>query len=151
LLHGVGGVCLRYFNVYGPRQNPASPYSGVISIFIDRALAGEPLTIFGDGHQTRDFVFVGDVVRANLLAMAAADASCPVLNIGTGIETDLVALTKVIVGAAGSSSPVDHAPARGGDILRSVCDPSAAAATIGFRAERALEAGLAETVESFRG
>jgi UDP-glucose 4-epimerase len=150
LLHGIGGVCLRYFNVYGPRQNPKSPYSGVISKFIDWAVAGSPLAIFGDGKQTRDFVYVGDVVRANLLAMSAAGPDCRVLNVGTGVETDLLELSKVIVNAAGTGATVRHEAARTGDILRSVCDPSGAQEAIGFRAERSLEAGLAETVRSFR-
>jgi len=151
LLHGVGGCSLRYFNIYGPRQNPSSPYSGVISKFIDAALAGRQVTIFGDGLQTRDFVFVADVVRANLLAMDAPKAAGQSFNVGTGVETNLVRLADLIVEAAGTGAPVSHAAARSGDILGSVSDPSATAEAFGFRAERSLDSGLRETVASLRG
>ena len=82
-LYGLETVCLRYFNVYGPRQNPSSPYSGVISIFMTRAVSKSPPVIYGDGSQSRDFVFVSDVVRANLLAAGAPRAAGKVFNIGT--------------------------------------------------------------------
>jgi UDP-glucose 4-epimerase len=148
LLHGIGGCSLRYFNIYGPRQNPSSPYSGVISKFVDAALAGEPLTIFGDGKQTRDFVFVGDVVQANLSAMDSANARGLSLNVGTGIETNLIRLANEIVAAAGSSSQIRHSEAKAGDILRSVSDPSATERILGFKAAVSLEHGLGMTVES---
>lgn len=149
-LHSVAGFSLRYFNVYGPRQNPSSPYSGVISKFADAALADKALTIFGDGLQTRDFVFVADVVRANLLAMNAGTGDGRAINIGTGEETDLVHLAAAIVEAAGTGAPVLHAAHRPGDILRSVSDPSLAASTISFEAEQPLPEGLKQTLASLR-
>jgi UDP-glucose 4-epimerase len=117
-VHGVATTALRFFNVYGPRQDPSSPYSGVISIFADRARAGKPLTIFGDGSQTRDFVYVGDVVRA--LAAAVADGnSRMVANVGTGGEISVLELARTIVELCGKRSQIDHAPARAGEILKS--------------------------------
>jgi UDP-glucose 4-epimerase len=117
-VHGVATTALRFFNVYGPRQDPSSPYSGVISIFSDRARTGKPLTIFGDGSQTRDFVYVGDVVRA--LAAAVADGnSRAVANVGTGGEITVLELAKTIVELCGNRSEITHAPARSGEILKS--------------------------------
>jgi UDP-glucose 4-epimerase len=117
-VHGVATTALRFFNVYGPRQDPSSPYSGVISIFSDRARAGKPLTIFGDGSQTRDFVYVGDVVRA--LAAALADGnSRAIANVGTGGEITVLELAKTIVELCGNRSQITHAPARSGEILKS--------------------------------
>jgi UDP-glucose 4-epimerase len=117
-VHGVATTALRFFNVYGPRQDPSSPYSGVISIFADRARAGKPLTIFGDGSQTRDFVYVGDVVRA--LAAAVADGnSRMVANVGTGGEISVLELARTIVELCGNRSQIEHAPARAGEILKS--------------------------------
>ncbi|MEO6773840.1 MAG: NAD-dependent epimerase/dehydratase family protein [Kofleriaceae bacterium] len=117
-VHGVATTALRFFNVYGPRQDPSSPYSGVISIFSDRAKAGLPLTIFGDGDQTRDFVYVGDVVRA--LAAAIADGnSRAVANVGTGGEITVLELARTIVELCGKRSVIEHAPARAGEIMKS--------------------------------
>ncbi len=115
--HGVRAAALRFFNVYGPRQDPTSPYSGVISIFTDRARAGKPLVIFGDGTQTRDFVYVGDVVRA-IAAALHGDRSI-VANVGTGSEITVVELARSIVELCGGRSAIEHAPARAGEILRS--------------------------------
>lgn len=116
--HGVPTAALRFFNVYGPRQDPSSPYSGVISIFADRARAGRPLTIFGDGSQTRDFVYVGDVVRAIL---AAADASAPhlVANVGTGTEITITELARSVIEQCGNRSVIEYAAARAGEIAKS--------------------------------
>jgi len=117
-VHGVPTTALRFFNVYGPRQDPSSPYSGVISIFADRARAGRPLTIFGDGGQTRDFVYVGDVVRA--IAAALADGnSRAIVNVGTGGEITVLELARTIVELCGNRSSIEHAPPRAGEILRS--------------------------------
>ena len=116
-VHGVPTTPLRFFNVYGPRQDPSSPYSGVISIFADRARAGRTLTIFGDGLQTRDFVYVGDVVRA--LVAASGDGTKPVANVGTGHEITVRQLAETIVEIAGGKSAIEHAPARSGEILKS--------------------------------
>lgn len=145
-VHGVPSVALRFFNVYGPRQDPSSPYSGVISIFADRAAAGRDLTIFGDGEQTRDFVYVGDVVRAVVDAALGDAPGHAVANVGTGRETTVRALAEILVGLGGGGSAIVHAPARAGEIVRSVARVERAAALLGFRAATALRDGLAATV-----
>ena len=117
-VHGVPTTALRFFNVYGPRQDPSSPYSGVISIFTDRARAGRPLTIFGDGSQTRDFVYVGDVVRAIIAALGDGNSRL-VANVGTGGEISVLELARAIVELCGNRSTIEHAPARAGEILKS--------------------------------
>ena len=109
-VHGVPTTALRFFNVYGPRQDPGSPYSGVISIFSDRARAGKPLTIFGDGGQTRDFVYVGDVVRAITNALADGNSRL-VANVGTGGEITVKELAQTIVRLCGNTSTIEHATA----------------------------------------
>lgn len=116
--HGVRSAALRFFNVYGPRQDPSSPYSGVISIFSDRAKSGRPITIFGDGTQTRDFVYVGDVVRA-ILAAAASPEPFLVANVGTGSEITISELARAVVEQCGNKSTIEHAPPRAGEILKS--------------------------------
>ena len=110
-VHGVATTALRFFNVYGPRQDPSSPYSGVISIFADRARAGKPLTIFGDGQQTRDFVYVGDVVRAIVAALADGNSRL-VANVGTGSEITVLELARTLVDLCGNRSSIEHAPPR---------------------------------------
>lgn len=149
-LFGLEGFCLRYFNVYGPRQNPSSHYSGVITIFCNRALSGEPIRIFGDGGHTRDFVFVSDVVQANLRAMGADGADARPLNVGTGNSVNLTTLANLIRSAAGSTSPIEYAEPRPGDIVHSRCDPSNAESAIGFKAQVPMETGLNKTLEFFR-
>lgn len=149
-LFGLQGYCLRYFNVYGPRQNPSSHYSGVITIFCNRALAGEPIRIFGDGNHTRDFVFVSDVVQANLLAMEAERADARPLNVGTGKSVNLTTLADLIRQAAESNSPIEYADPRPGDIVHSRCDPSRAQESIGFAAQVSMEQGLEQTIAFFR-
>lgn len=144
-------VCLRYFNVYGPRQRPDSEYSGVISIFMKKILSGEQPVIYGDGSQTRDFIYVGDVVRANLLAMRSAKASGEVINVATGKETSLKGLVREINGIAGTSLEAIHGPERVGDILRSVADISKARKLLGFEPKHSLGQGLGETIAWFRG
>lgn len=122
---GKGMTCigLRYFNVYGPRQDPKSPYSGVISIFADRIRNNQDIAIFGDGENTRDFVFVGDVVQANLRAgvadMAASAAPFAVYNVGTGGRTSLNKLADTMKGLTGSMSKTEYKPPRPGDIVHS--------------------------------
>jgi UDP-glucose 4-epimerase len=140
-------VALRYANVYGPRQDPHGE-AGVVAIFTGRMLAGEPVTVNGDGRQTRDYVYVGDVARANLLAL---EREClgPV-NIGTGIETDVNTLARLLLEAAGSRSAVRHGPARAGEQRRSVVDCRRAAAALGWEPSVALAAGLRQTVDFFR-
>jgi len=139
-------TALRFFNVYGPRQDPSSPYSGVISIFADRARAGRTITIFGDGEQTRDFVYVGDVARLVVDAVFSAAGDGSVCNVGTGRETTVNELAHTVVRQCGGKSQIEHAPARAGEILRSVAVVERAAELFGFRAETTLGDGLADLV-----
>jgi UDP-glucose 4-epimerase len=145
--YGIAHTALRYSNVYGPRQDPHGE-AGVVAIFCGRLLEGRPCTIFGDGKQTRDYVFAGDVARANLLA-AERRHDGP-LNVGTGVETDVVELYGHLARAAGVSRPPEHAPARMGEQKRSCIDPAEAARALGWRPEVALGDGLARTFEWFR-
>ncbi len=143
-VHGVPVTVLRFFNVYGPRQDPSSPYSGVISIFADRAKAGRPLTIFGDGKQTRDFVYVGDVVRA--LEVALGDGhDRTIANVGTGREITIDELAATVVKLCGGTSKIEHAPARAGEIVRSFARVERLAG-LGASARTALIDGLRETL-----
>ena len=142
---GIPFAALRYSNVYGPRQDPHGE-AGVVAIFCGRLLDGKACTVFGDGKQTRDYVFAGDVARANLLA--AERRFDGALNVGTGVETDVVGLYRHLARAAGVSRPPEHAPARLGEQRRSCIDPAAAGA-VGWRPEVALADGLARTFEWF--
>jgi UDP-glucose 4-epimerase len=141
-LFGLRSLGLRLFNVYGPGQAPESPYSGVISRFVAQAEGGGPFTIHGDGRQTRDFVEVGDVVRAMLMAEPAATAEGAVVDICTGRPTSILELAELIGRLVGTDGRVIHLPSRLGDIRRSTGDPSAAAGLLGWRARIELEAGL---------
>jgi UDP-glucose 4-epimerase len=140
-------VAFRYANVYGPRQDPHGE-AGVVAIFSGRMLRGEPVTVNGDGKQTRDYVYVGDVARMSLLALER-DATGPV-NIGTGRETDVNELAATLLEVSGSRSEVRHGPAKGGEQRRSVVDIRRAAEVFGWRPEVSLRDGLARTVEFFR-
>jgi UDP-glucose 4-epimerase len=148
-VHGVAGTSLRFFNVYGPRQDPSSPYSGVISIFADRARAGRPLTIFGDGSQTRDFVYVGDVVRA-IVAALGDGGNRVVANVGTGHEVSVLELARTIVELcgtqSGTNSAIEHAPPRAGEILKSRARVDRLRTALGIVAETPLVDGLRETL-----
>jgi UDP-glucose 4-epimerase len=141
-LYGVETVSLRYFNVFGPRQDPSSAYSGVISIFADRARRGEPLTIFGDGHAYRDFVHVEDVVDANLLAATAPGISGRAFNIARGEKTTLLELARMIGSVAGRELVVRHEAARAGDIAESVADISRARKELGYAPKVEVGTGL---------
>jgi len=149
-LYGLETLFLRYFNVYGPRQDPSSPYSGVISIFIDRAIAGESPVIYGDGKQYRDFVFVKDVVQANLLAAAAKPAGGHVFNIGTGESTRIRELWQIIRKMAGTTAEPVFRPQRPGEILESLADIEGARTELGFTPAHPLEKGLYVTLEWYR-
>jgi len=140
-------VALRYANVYGPRQDPHGE-AGVVAIFSGRMLRGEPVTVNGDGKQTRDYVYVGDVARVNVLAL---EHTCtgPV-NIGTGLETDVNTLARLILDATGRRSEVRHGPTKQGEQRRSVVDSRRAAEVLGWRPEVSLADGLGRTVEWFR-
>ncbi len=149
-IHGIDTAPLRFFNVYGPRQDPSSPYSGVISIFSDRCHAGRDVLIFGDGKQTRDFVFVGDVSRAIVLACFAKGGDGSPANIGTGVETSVNELAELVNEFCGGKSTISHAESRDGEILKSVADVSRAKERFDFRATVSLRDGLRETVDSLR-
>lgn len=138
---------LRYANVYGPRQDPHGE-AGVVAIFTGRCLADEACTIFGDGKQTRDYVYVGDVARANILALAS-DHVGP-LNVGTGIETDVVELQAGIARATGATRPPSFAEPRPGEQKRSCIDPGKAGEVLGWKPEVGLDEGLARTAAFFR-
>ncbi|HEU4732463.1 MAG TPA: SDR family NAD(P)-dependent oxidoreductase [Kofleriaceae bacterium] len=144
-VHGVPTTALRFFNVYGPRQDPSSPYSGVISIFAERARTGRPLTVYGDGGQTRDFVYVGDVVRAILAALDDGNSRL-VANVGTGGEITVLELARTIVELCGGKSRVEHAPQRPGEILKSRARVDRLRDALGVTAETPLVDGLRETL-----
>jgi UDP-glucose 4-epimerase len=137
--HGMDTAVLRYANVFGPRQDPFGE-GGVVAIFCDRATKGARATVYGDGRQTRDFVYVGDVVKATLLA-ADAPSSVPPVNIGTGEETSVLALAAALGGLS-----VDHAPARAGEVRRSCLDPRRAERALGWRPKTSLDDGLRATL-----
>ncbi|WP_339106460.1 NAD-dependent epimerase/dehydratase family protein [Haloterrigena salinisoli] len=146
-LYDLETVALRYFNAYGPRQQ--GPYSGVISTFLEQARAGEPITIEGDGEQTRDFVHVSDIVRANLRA-ATTDAVGEAYNIGTGSRTSIEELAETIRDATDSDSPIVHRDPRPGDIRHSGADISKARRTLGFEPRVTLESGIQSLVDGTR-
>ena len=138
---------LRYFNVFGPRQNPDSQYAAAIPTFIKRCLEGKPITIYGDGGQTRDLIFVEDVVKANLLAAENKSAAGRVFNICSGRETRLLDLIEELLALfPNAHSPIFSEP-RSGDIYRSVGDPTSAQKYLGFIPQTALVDGLKATVE----
>lgn len=140
-------VALRFFNVYGPRQSPDSDYAAVVPIFIQRMLDGQPVTIYGDGHQERDFVFVGEVVHAVLLAAEKHQAAGLVINVCSGETVSIMDLAKTLSVILSDVPAPQFAPPRAGDIYLSQGDPSRAEQVLGFRAQVGLAEGLAETVE----
>ncbi len=150
-VHGVPATALRFFNVYGPRQDPSSPYSGVISIFATRAMASRPMTIFGDGNQTRDFVYVGDVSKAVAEVCLSDKGDREVANIGTGKQTSINDLATTVVELCGGGSKISHAEARPGEILHSVAAVERAREIFGFEAKVPLTQGLKETLEWAKG
>ena len=152
-VHGLDLVALRYANVYGPRQDPHGE-AGVVAIFCDRIMTGAPLTIFGDGSQTRDYVYAGDVARANVLAAHAAlppagGVDSRAFNIGTGVETDVVQLASRLLAVSGGHSTFTHAPARAGEQRRSAVATGKAQRLLGWEPEVSLEEGLKETYDWF--
>lgn len=147
VLHGLDYTALALANVYGPRQDPNGE-AGVVAIFAGRLLGGEPCTVFGDGRQTRDFVFVHDVVDA--FARAADRASGLVVNIGTGMETSVNELYDAMARAAGVDRPADHAPARLGELARSSLDPSLAGEVLGWKPQASLAEGTQAVLDWFR-
>jgi UDP-glucose 4-epimerase len=152
-VHGLEYAALRYSNVYGPRQDPHGE-AGVIAIFSTRLLRGDPLLVFGDGEQTRDYVYVGDVVAANLLLTEASFPRARSLddrgfNVGTGIETSVNDLAGTLIGIAGSDAPVEHAPARRGELRHSSLDANRLR-SLGWAPRQGLEEGLRTTYEWIR-
>ena len=139
--------CQRYFNVYGPRQDPHSPYSGVISRFVAKLMAGEAPTIFGDGAQTRDFVHVGDVARANVLAATLPGIFSGSSNICTGVPTTINDLAKALGTLVPHAPLPTYAPSVRGDIRYSLGNPQAAARDLGFVHRLGLTEGLASLLE----
>jgi len=145
-LYGIEFLALRYFNVYGTRQDPKSPYSGVLSIFIERSLKGEPLTIHGDGGQTRDFIHVSDIAKANLLA-AEADWPLPrIINVATGRETKVIDAAGIIQEAASNRAGIVYDRPRTGDIRRSFATRDLLEKTLGYRPLIDIEDGLSNLV-----
>lgn len=154
-VHGIPSVGLRFFNVFGPRQDPGSPYSGVISVFCDRLRRGEGICIHGDGGQTRDFVHVTDVVAALVAAMGLAGrgeaAEAAVLNVCTGRPTTIRQLADAIARICGTKPAVTHGPARAGDIRESTGSPALLRRTLGLAEPLGLEAGLADVLRWMDG
>src|SRR5450755_817538 len=148
--YGLPTVCLRYFNVFGPRQDPQSEYAAVIPKFITRALTGSTPVIFGDGTQSRDFCYIDNVVEANLKAAAAAGVSGRTYNIACGVATTLNEVVTVIGDVLGRRIEARHDPERSGDIKHSVADISAARAGLGYTAGVSFTEGLRRTVDWYR-
>ena len=144
---GTSSVGLRFFNVYGPGQKPDSAYAGVISIFMDRAMRNEPITIYGDGKQVRDFVYVGDIVDA-LIAGSESAVELDVFNIGRGIETSVNDLFETISRITAYSKPATYKAPRMGDVMVSCSDPSKIKRAIAYEAKWSLSDGLAELHKS---
>jgi len=145
----LGATSLRFFNVYGPRQDPMSPYAGVIGTFIRRALRDEPLLIHGDGLQTRDFVYVGDVAEAIARALFVRGDGAA-LNVGSGTEITVLDLARAVIAAIDSRSPIHHGPGRAGEILRSRAAVEAIEARLDWAATTPLGQGLEATVQWMR-
>ena len=150
-LYGLETCCLRYFNVYGPRQDPDSPYSGVISIFMSKAVSQKSPVIYGDGNHYRDFIFVNDVVRANLLAAETNGANKEVFNIGTGKYVTIDRLWEMTCDLSGLSIKPEYKPPRDGDIVESVANINQAKTVLGFNPEYSFEEGLKLTFDWYKG
>jgi nucleoside-diphosphate-sugar epimerase len=149
-VYGLPTVALRYFNVFGPRQDPTSQYAAVIPAFITAMLEGRAPTIYGDGEQSRDFTYVGNVVEANLLACRADAAVGHAINIACGVRTSLLELVAAINRNLGTNIRPNHEPARTGDIKHSLADITRARELLGFEPATDFDAGLARTIDSLR-
>ncbi|WP_369412660.1 NAD-dependent epimerase/dehydratase family protein [Neoroseomonas alba] len=150
VVHGVPTLGLRFFNVYGARQDPASPYSGVISIFADRLLRREPISIFGDGLQSRDFIHVSSVVAALRAAMGAASIAAPVFNVCSGHATTVLDLAATLSDACGVKPEIRHLPPRAGEVRHSLGDPRASQKELRLPSPLPLPTGLRDVVEWMR-
>ncbi|HEX6803446.1 MAG TPA: SDR family oxidoreductase [Terriglobales bacterium] len=151
--YGLETVCLRYFNIFGPRQDPTSPYSGVLAKFITQMLAGQQPTIFGDGQQSRDFTYIDNVVSANLLAAKAPaeKAAGQVFNVATGTRVDLNETFQLLKKIIGYQGEVNYGRERAGDVKHSLADLSRTEKALGYRPLVNFEEGLRRTVEWYRG
>jgi UDP-glucose 4-epimerase len=147
-IHGISTVGLRFFNVYGPGQDPRSSYSGVISQFCQRLCTGREITVFGDGRQTRDFIYVADVVHALATAMRRPQSGASVMNVCTGRPTSVLDLAFLIGDLLGTRPKIEFKPPRRGDIRASIGDPSNARTRLGFAAETGLRKGLEATLKA---
>src|SRR5262249_50111871 len=149
-LYGVQTIGLRYFNVFGPRQDPRSEYAAVIPRFILWALHGEPLEVHGDGRQSRDFTYVDNVVEANVLAARASAASGEVVNVGCGSRVSLLQIIETLESLLGRTLERRHTDARAGDVAHTLADVTKAQRLIGYVPKVAFTEGFARAVEYFR-
>lgn len=147
-LFGIPTCGLRFFNVYGPDQDPSSPYSGVISIFMKRAFENQSITIYGDGKQTRDFIYVADVVKSLILTLQHINTHARVFNVGTGQQQSLLELHKIIEKLTGRTIDIEFKPAREGDVKHSCANPQKAEKDLSFKSEITLEQGLKQLMNS---
>ena len=150
-LHGLETVSLRYFNVFGPDQDPHSEYSAVIPKFITNLLAKKSVTVYGDGEQSRDFTYIDNVVNANLLALHAKDVPGKVCNIGCGERITLNKLIQMLEQILGVKAKVNYAAARAGDVRHSLADIQKARRLLGYNPQAGIEHGLRKTVKGFKG
>jgi nucleoside-diphosphate-sugar epimerase len=150
-VYGLETICLRYFNVFGPRQDPNSQYAAVIPLFITSMLRGAPPTVYGDGHQSRDFTYVSNVVDANLLATTAPDVAGQVFNVACGQRHTLLELVAILNNILGSHSTSIHTAPRPGDVRHSLADLTAAQEALSYRAGVDFHEGLRRTVAWYRG
>mgnify|MGYP001593090589 FL=1 len=148
---GIETTAFRFFNIFGPRQDPSSPYSGVISIFIERVSRGEPVTVFGDGRQTRDFVYVGDLVKLLAQALTRAETAGQVINVGRGKQCSLLELLEALEKLAGKPVERRFAAARLGDIVHSRADISRLVRLLGKAPETDIVTGLGEILRHRNG
>ncbi len=148
-LYGLETVSLRYFNVFGPRQDPYSEYSAVIPKFITKLLAKEPITVYGDGEQSRDFTYIDNVIDANLLALRAPNAPGEVCNIGCGQRVSLNELIRILEELLGVRAQVNYAAAKPGDVRHSLADITKATRVLGYVPKTEIEEGLKRTVEAY--
>lgn len=147
-VYGLETVALRYFNVFGPRQDPESPYAAVIPRFLRAMAQGDEVTVYGDGHQSRDFTYVDNVVGANLAAAEAEDVAGRVFNVASGRSVTLLAMINLMGELLGVTPRVRHQPPRPGDIRESLADIAAARTALGYRVLVPFETGLERTVEA---
>lgn len=148
---GLETVGLRYFNVFGPRQDPDSPYSAVIPIFVTRLLSSKPPIVYGDGLQSRDFTFVANVVKGNLLASEKPGVAGRIINMADGRQTTLLRLLELLNQFLGTQTEINFQPARVGDVRESLADVSLARNLLGYQPEVSLEEGLRLTIDYYRG